>query len=157
MLLAYHTIIYSIIYSISLSLSFSLFLSLSLHTGLTPNTWKTAHIIPIHKKGPTSSLSNYRPISLTCTCWRVQEKIINEKILQHLISHNLISPQQHGFRPLKSTTTNLLECVYHWTSSQQRRRQIDTIYFDFQKAFDSASHPKLLNKVQPYGITGNWF
>ena len=120
-----------------------------------PNIWKTSHVIPIHKKGPTSSPSNYRQISFTCICCRVLEKIINEKILQHLISHNVISPQQHGFRPLKSTTTNLLECVYDWTSSQQRRQKTDIIYFGIQKAFDSVSHSKLLHRVQSCGITGN--
>ena len=76
------------------------------------------------------------------------------KILQHLISKNLISPQQHGFR-LKSTATNLLECLYYnWTSSQQRRQQTDIIYFDSQRAFDSVSRQKLLNKVQSHR---DWF
>ena len=54
-------------------------------------------------------------------------------------------------------STNLLECVYDWNSSMQRRQQTDIIHFDFQKAFDSVSHQKLLNIVKSYDITGNLF
>ena len=34
------------------------------------------------------------------------------------------------------------------------REQIDSIYLDFSKAFDSASHTKLLLKLWSVGITG---
>ena len=65
---------------------------MSLRTRKLPEIWKTAYITPIHKKGPTSVASNYRPISLTCTCCRVMEKIDSKCILAHLSIHGLISP-----------------------------------------------------------------
>ena len=33
----------------------------------------------------------------------------------------------------------------------------DIIYIDFQKAFDSVSHKKLVSKIKTYGIVGNLF
>jgi hypothetical protein len=33
----------------------------------------------------------------------------------------------------------------------------DVVYFDFKKAFDSVSHPKLLSKLHAYGINGQLF
>ena len=36
----------------------------SLSNGIVPDSFKIARIIPIHKKGSTMSLNNYRPISL---------------------------------------------------------------------------------------------
>ena len=113
--------------------------------------WKT----PIHKKGPTSLPTNYRPISLTCTCCRVMERIVNKNILAFLSNNGLIKKQQHGFLESKSTCTNLLECVYDWTIALQSKKSVDVVYFDYQKAFDSVSHPKLLQKIQCYGITNN--
>ena len=49
--------------------------------------------LPIHKSGPTSDPNNYRPISLTSTCCRVIERIINKEILNYLLKYNLISQQ----------------------------------------------------------------
>jgi len=36
----------------------------ALNTGVFPNRLKYATVTPIHKKGDTNSMSNYRPISL---------------------------------------------------------------------------------------------
>ena len=42
--------------------------------GIVPDIWKTATVIPIYKKGPTSNPLNYRPISLTCIGCKIQIK-----------------------------------------------------------------------------------
>ena len=41
-----------------------------------------------------------------------------------------------------------------WTLSIRNRHSVDVIYFDFTKAFDSVSHPKLIHKLQAYGFCG---
>jgi hypothetical protein len=119
-----------------------------------PSSWKVASVLPIHKKGSTSDPNNYRPISLTATCCRVMERILNENLLNYLLTNKLITKQQHGFICSKSTSTNLLECVYDWSLNMQNHAGTDIIYFDFKKAFDSVSHPKLLTKLRAYGISG---
>jgi len=53
----------------------SLFQS-SFNTGYLPDIWRMAYVTPIFKKGESSLPSNYRPISLTCTCCKVMESII---------------------------------------------------------------------------------
>ena len=74
-----------------------------------------------------------------------------------LLSSNnrLISYQQFGFLSKCSTCTQLLDCVNDWTLSLHNRHSVDVIYFDFTKAFDSVSHPKLLHKLQAYGFCGD--
>ena len=139
----------------SLALPLCHIFDVSVRTCKLPHEWKTTLITPIHKKGPTSLPTNYRPISLTCTCCRVMERIVNKNILAFLLNNGLIKKQQHGFLESKSTCTNLLECVYDWTIALQSKKSVDVVYFDYQKAFDSVSHPKLLQKIQCYGITNN--
>ena len=39
---------------------------LSLTQGCLPSDWTSANITPVFKKGSKHSLTNYRPISLTC-------------------------------------------------------------------------------------------
>ena len=73
-----------------------------------PSIWKLSHVKPIFKKGDSSLVSNYRPISLTCTSCKVMENIIHNQLLSYLHSHKLISDKQHGFLARRSTGTNLL-------------------------------------------------
>ena len=117
-----------------------------------PNVWKLSHVKPIFKNKDSSSVSNYRPISLTCTCCKVMESVIHEQIISYLCEHDLISKEQHGFLKNKSTGTNLLSCLQDWQLSIKHRKLIDIVYLDFKKAFDSLVHSKILVKLSCYGI-----
>ena len=55
------------------------------------------------------SVSNYRPISLTCVSSKPMELIISAAIYRHLQRNTVLSCTQHGFITGKSTCTNLLE------------------------------------------------
>lgn len=83
------------------------------------------------------------------------ERIINNELLNYLVTNNLITKQQHGFIRKRCTCTNILESLHDWCLNLQMHLITDVIYFDFKKAFDSVSHPKLLLKLSAYGITGN--
>ena len=98
-----------------------------------------------------------RDKSLTSSCCRAMEQVINKDILNYLQANNLISPDQHGFLNMRSTCTNLIECTNDWSTAMQLHQGTDIIYFDFKKAFDSVSHQKLLTKLQAYGISDNLF
>jgi len=73
----------------------------------------------------------------------------------YYITENLITKQQHGFIQRRTTCTNLLESIHDWTLNLQAHRNTDVIYFEFEKAFDSLSHSKLLIKLPAYGLSGN--
>ena len=74
-----------------------------------PSIWKTAIVVPIHKKGPENLPSNYRPVSLTCILCKVYEKFISTHIL-NFIKDKIIS-NQHSFVQGKLTLSNLLETI----------------------------------------------
>jgi len=95
-----------------------------------------------------SRVINYRPISLFC---KIFERVIKQQMLSYLSAHKLITRQQHGFLSMHSTCTQLLETVNDWTLSLRDRHVVDTIYFDFSKAFDSVSFAKLELKLAGYG------
>jgi len=95
--------------------------------------WKYSIVTLIHRKGPTSNPNNFRPVSLTATCCRVMERVINNELLRYLLDHHLITRKQHGFIKRKSVGTNLLECLEDWTLNLQARCVTDVIYFDFKK------------------------
>ena len=114
----------------------------------------SGHHQQVHKGSP-SEITNYRPISLTCTCCKILETIISSDILQFLYSHNLISKSQHGFLKKHSTSTNLLESVHDWTVSLSNCKSVLIGYIDFKRAFDAISHSKRIHKLKSYGLDGN--
>ena len=121
--------------------------------GKIPNLWKTAHVTPLHKKESKSTASNYRPISLTSILCKIYEKFVRTHILDHVIDY--ISPKQHGFVSGKSCWSNLLETMDIINDIIASGDTVDIFYMDFQKAFDTVPHHRLLTKLSNYGITGN--
>jgi hypothetical protein len=72
------------------------------------------------------------------------ESIIKGQVLDFLLLHNKISKQQHGFLARHSTCSQLIESVNDWTLALNVKHDVDVIYVDFCKAFDSVVHSKLL-------------
>ena len=131
----------------------------SLQSGTLPPDWKRGTVIPIFKKGDRKLTSNYRPISLTSIPCKVLESVIRDQVMAHLMFTGQLSANQHGFRPKRSCTSQLLEVIEDWTEALEQGKPIDSLYLDFRKAFDSVPHQRLLSKLRSCGITGcafNW-
>lgn len=130
----------------------SMIFEASYRLGNVPRIWLEAIVVPIFKKGLSSKIENYRPISLCCVSCKLMETIINDAISLHLINNNILRDEQYGFQKNKSCTSQLLNCINKWTKSIDSNKPVDVIYIDFQKAFDSVVHSKLLNVLSTYGI-----
>jgi hypothetical protein len=137
--------------SIALATNFNI----SMETMKLPESWKETNITPIQKKGPKNLVENDRPISLTSIVCKTMDKFIRDCILDHMERHNIYTTDQHGFRKGKYCATQLIEVPDNWTEHLDNRNAIYIIYLDFQKAFDTVPHQRLINKLQSYGICGN--
>jgi len=89
----------------------------SLESGILPQKWKSANVVPIFKKRTRNYRANYCPVSLTSVPCKVMESLIKEKLVEFLEKHNIISNSQHGFMSGKSYLTNLLESLECWTKA----------------------------------------
>jgi hypothetical protein len=58
-----------------------------------------------------------------------------------------INDGQHGFVEGRSTQTNLACYVDFISESVDSRTQVDSVYTDFSKAFDTVSHRLLIHKM----------
>lgn len=120
----------------------------SLSTGVLPREWKIAKVVPVQKSENSDDVSNFRPISLTCTVCKLLEHVILKHITSFLEKENILSPYQHGFRRALSTVTQLVELTHDISQCLNNQKQIDLIFMDFSKAFDTVSHVKLLRKLE---------
>ena len=116
----------------------------SLEQGKLPKMWKSANIVPILKKGDRAEAVNYRPISLTCVCYKLLEHVICSQLMKHLKTRGISYCLQHGFREKRSCETQLLEFSHEMLLSMQNGNQKDIIVMDFSKAFDKAAYNSLL-------------
>jgi len=107
--------------------------------------YPAANICPVFKKGNRNSASNYQPISLNSLC------------------------QDYGTHHLSST---LIKTIFQWKPTWiliktplcysanwryilyalDHQKQIDVIFLDFTKAFDSVPHQWLLTRIRHYEI-----
>ena len=130
----------------------------SLSEGVVPKDWLFANVIPVYKSKDKNQVNNYRPISLLSIISKVAERCIYNHIFPHIV--NLLHPSQHGFLSGKSTATQLVQFLMDASATIDNSSQIDVIYTDFAKAFDSVSHKLLLEKLCKMGFNGNlmkWF
>ena len=71
--------------------------------GTFPDQWKTAFVIPVHKRDSKADPTKYRPISLLSIISKVMETVANKQLQNHLLNNKLNSSRQFGFRPHHST------------------------------------------------------
>ena len=98
---------------------------------------------------------NYRPVSLTFVICKIMEKITRDSIVEFLMENRILSDSQYVFVPGRSCPLQLFVCVEEWFRSLDALNQVDVIYTDYSKAFDTVSHNKLLQKLHRLGIQGN--
>ena len=113
-----------------------------------------ANVSPIFKKGRRKVAANYRPVSLTSISCKIMEAAVRETILTHLKMNNLLSKRQFVFLGGRSTILQLLTFLDKCVDALSRGNVTDVVYIDFQKAFDTVPHKRLMVKLQAYGISG---
>ena len=117
--------------------------------GHIPTQWKQANVVPVHKKGNKSQVSNYRTISLLCIVSKVMERYIYNSVYNFV--EPLINTHQHGFMTGKSQLLSVYDTV---GKHLNEGKQTDMIFLDFSKAFDSVNHNLLIIKLQKLGFSG---
>ena len=131
----------------------------SWETNKLPEYWKLANISVIFKKCNKSMADNYRPISLTSICCKLFEKFVRKHLMDHFNEKGLITNAQYVFRSGRSLNLQLLKVIDDFTRAMGKHENVDVIYLDFKKAFDSVPHKRLIGVFRQYGVTGrtlNW-
>ena len=123
-----------------------------------PNCWKVSSVVPVFKNvGERSTTKSYRPVSLHSVVSKVFEKLVNDRIVDHIEKFGLFSDFQYGFRSCRSTADLLTVVSDRIARAFNRSGATRTVALDISKAFDRVWHAGLLHKLKSYGISGQIF
>jgi hypothetical protein len=129
-----------------------LIFNLSYSSSSIPTIWGDAIVTPVPKKGSSCDPSNYRPISITCCCSKLLERLLSDHLYSSLNKRNFFSKYQFGFRPGYSCESLLLRFWQYICHSADLGLSVDAIFLDFAKAFDKVPHDILLADLKRIGI-----
>jgi len=76
--------------------------------------------------------------------------------MHDMVENQLLIKYQHGFIKGRFCVTHLLAVLDKWTEALGMGNNMDAVYRDFSKAFDSVPHQRLLMKIKVYGISGKY-
>ena len=120
--------------------------------------WKISSVVPVFKNvGERSTAKNYRPVSLLSVVSKVFEKLVNNRIVDHLEKCGLFSDFQYGFRSSRSTADLLTVVSDRIARAFNRFGATRAVALDISEAFDRVWHAGLLHKLKSDGISGQIF
>ena len=123
-----------------------------------PDCWKVSLVVPVFKNvGERSTAKNYHLVSLLSVVSEVFEKLVNDRIVDHLEKCGLFSDFQYGFRSSRSTADLLTAVSDRIARAFNRSGATRAVALDISKAFDRVWHAGLLHKLKSYGISGQIF
>ena len=109
-----------------------------------PEAWRMSRTVPIFKKGDTSDYSNFRPISLLPTMYKIFSGILSQRLCSVAADLEWLSPEQKGFLPGVhgiQEHTQLLQTAIEETKFSKGDLMIS--WLDLSNAFGSIPHAVL--------------
>ena len=118
-----------------------------------PSSWKRSKTIMIHKKGETNDPSNFRPISLLSTLYKLYSGILASRLTRIATSHGWLSAEQKGFLPgihgIQEHTFLLQTAI---DEAKKNYGDLSIAWLDLTNAFGAIPHPVLSQLFQSLPI-----
>ena len=104
--------------------------------GSFPDCWRQANITPIQKGPPSSSVANYRPISITSALSKVFERLVSVHLGRFMEHSDVLPTTQFAYRVWVPSCDALL-CMSHTLKSVlESRQEAMIVQIAFSAAFD---------------------
>jgi len=134
---------------------FLLYIFNRVFTTKIPDIWNRAVVLPFPKpnKDPLCA-GSYRPIALTSCVCKLIEKILNHRLVHYLEKSKFFNPAQYGFRKKRSTMDSLVKLETDILDAFANQEQLVAVFFDIEKAYDTAWRHHILKCLHDAGIRG---
>ncbi len=127
-------------------------------TSYYPKQWGMGYITPIYKKEDPSLPDNYRGITIMSNVAKLFNCILNNRLIQFLEKHNVITDLQTGFMKGSRTSDHIfvLKTLID-KYIKKNKKPLYVCFVDFKKAFDRIWHNALLYKLKLVGVGDLFF
>ena len=121
-------------------------------TSSTPDSWALSEVVMLVKKiqNDTRDLSNYRPISLTNSMYKIFASLIQKRLSHHF--DDRIRSTQFGFRAKRSTTQPIHIMRRILEVFERQQNSLHLLFLDWSKAFDSVSFHSIETALIHFGV-----
>ena len=117
--------------------------------------WRHANVTPIQKAPPSSSVANYRPISITSILSKVFERLVSVRLGRFMERSGVRPTTQFAYRKGPGTCDALLYLSHTLQSALESGRNAKIVQIDFNAAFYRVNHLGILYKLCSVGIVGS--
>ena len=125
-----------------------------LRLGSFPVCWRVANVTQFQKGPPSSSASNYRPISRPPILSKVFEHLVSVSLGHFMESRGVLPTTQFAYSKGLGTCDALL-CVAHTLhSALEMGQEARMVQIYFSAAFDRVNHQGILFKLCSVGVGG---
>ena len=122
----------------------------AIRTGVFPEAYKKAEVVPIPKVNPPRSLSDLRPISKTPIGGKIIEKVLMAELEKYV--KGKLHLDQYGNTKGSSTTHYLIKLTDEAYRSTDVCKATTAVTIDYSKAFDYVDHGVLIDKLVMLGV-----
>jgi len=110
---------------------------LSLRSGVFPDEWKLAKVMPLNKKGCKYDIQNYIPISTISVLAKLLESIMFNGLITFLYKNKILTEAQNGFRKGKCIETAVQSFNEIIQEALDKGTHSTGIFIDLTKAHDT--------------------
>ena len=120
-----------------------------------PACWRQANVTPIIKGPPSSSVANYRPISIISVLSKVFEHRVSVRLGRFMKRSGVLQTTQFAYRKGLGTCDALLCASHTLQSALESGQEARIVQINFSAAFDKVNHHGILYKLCSVGIGGS--
>ncbi|KAF1325661.1 reverse transcriptase, partial [Globisporangium splendens] len=102
-----------------------------------PAVWKVGNVRLIHKKGDAVDPSNWRPICLQPTVYKLYTGLLAQRLSRWLEANGRLPMTQKGFRPFNGCHENNFVSTTLLDQTRRLHRKLYLVWYDLRDAFGS--------------------
>ncbi|KAF6212109.1 hypothetical protein GE061_012629 [Apolygus lucorum] len=130
----------------------SLIFSLCLKFHKIPPSWKQSTTILIPKCPNAGALTDWRPISLSLTIYKLYTALLCDRLASWCTVHNIISPYQKGFMPFDGVFEHNYILESRIRAARTQEGELCIAWLDLANAFGSVPHDALVETLNALGV-----
>jgi hypothetical protein len=119
-------------------------------TNKMPNEWRKSTLVPLYKnKGDIQDCTNYRGIKLMSHTMKLWERVIESRLRKIV----MISENQFGFMPGRSTMEAIHLLRQLIERNRERNKDLHMVFIDLEKAYDRVPRDVLWWTMMKKGVS----